>query len=200
MSLAAAVHSTQSLPTATNPGAFSAHAASSTAVGASQFRGDANLKKTHPNSICVTYTPSSSIGELCQMAFTEQTMGDNNCSYGHSYLVNMRDSRIPSDGVIKECHTVSNPNEVCVPRGTVAIACSPDQLSVGLNVGGANFQLEPSYIAVPKSEINILSEQYASCYGPAPNNESKKYAYVKTSSHAALDEGIRQPPRLNMQQ
>lgn len=197
MSLAAAVHSTQSLPTNTRPGAFSAHATSGTAVGASQFRGDANLKQNHPNSLCVTYTPSSSIGELCQMAFTEQTMGDSDCSYGRSYLVNMRDANLPSDGVIKECHTISNRNEVCVPKGTVAVACNPDQLSVGLNVGGGSMQLEPSYIAVPKSELNMISEQYTSCYSGNVNN-SGKYAYVKTSSHVALDEGIRPPPRLNM--
>lgn len=198
MSLAMQVHHTQSLPTNTNPGAFSAHATSDTAVAASQFRGDANLKQTHPNSICVTYTASPSIGQLCQMAFTEQTMGDNDCSYSRSYLVNKNDANLPRDGVIKECHTVSNPNEVCVPRGTVAVACNPDQLSVGLNVGGGNYQLEPSYIAVPKSQMDLISSQYLSCYSGDPAISSKKYAYVKTSSHVALEDGMRQPPRVNM--
>jgi len=198
MSLAEAVFHTQALPTTTNPDAFSAHATSDTAVAASQFRGDPRLKQNHPNALCVTYTPTSSIAELCQMAYTEQTMGDNNCSYGRSYLVNMMDSNLPVDGVIKECHRVSNPLEVCVPRGAVAVACNPDQLSVGLNVGGGSMQLEPSYIAVPQSEMNLLSEQYTSCYGPTPGQSSARYAYVKTSSQTGLNEGVRGPVPLNL--
>jgi hypothetical protein len=198
MSLAQAVHNTQSLPTATDPGAFSAHAYTAVSVAASQFKGDASLKQNHKNSICVTYTPAASIGELCQAAFVANTMGDNDCSYNNSYLISALNSNIPSDGKIKECHLVSDPNEVCVPRGTVALACSPDQLGVGLNVGGGNYQLEPSYIAVPKSEVDLLTEKYMSCYAPHPGDHAQRYAYVKTSSQVGLDEGVRPAYTLNI--
>jgi hypothetical protein len=198
MSLAQAVYHLQSLPPTTQSGAFSAHAASATAVGASQFRGDAELKRNNPNAICVTYGTADSFGELCQNAYTQQTMGDNDCSYNQSYLVPMTSSNIPSDGVIRECGKSLNPRDVCVPKGTVAIGCNPDQMNVGLNVGGGSFQLEPSFIAVPKSTVNLIAEQYASCYGPKLEDSNKKYAYVKTSAHVALSEGIRPPIPLNM--
>jgi hypothetical protein len=125
-------------------------------------------------------------------------MGDNDCSYNRSYLVSALNNNLPADGVIKECHKVSDSNEVCVPKGTVALACSPDQLGVGLNVGGGNYQLEPSYIAVPKSQVNLLSEQYTSCYAPHPGDHAQRYAYVKTSSQVGLDEGRRPPFTPNM--
>ena len=198
MSLAQAVYHSQSLPPTTQPGAFSAHAASATAVGASQFSGDAGLKRNHPNAICVTYGVSSSFGELCQNAYVQQTMGDSDCSYSRSYLVPMTNSHIPSDGVIRECGKTLGPKDVCVPKNTVAIACDPDKLHVGLNVGGGSFQLEPSYIAVPRSTVDFIAEQYASCYKPKPEESGKKYAYVKTSSHVALSEGVRPPVTLNM--
>lgn len=198
MSLAQAVYHTQSLPPTTQPGAFSAHAASATAVGASQFHGDAELKRNNPNALCVTYGSAASFGELCQNAYTQQTMGDNDCSYNQSYLIPTTNSHIPSDGVIRECGKTRNPQDVCVPKGTVAIACNPDQLNVGLNVGGGSFQLEPSYIAVPKSTVDLIAEQYTSCYNPKPEDSGKKFAYVKTSAHVALSEGIRPPIPLNM--
>jgi hypothetical protein len=193
MSLAQAVHNMQSLPSSSRPGAFEAHASSATAVGASQFRGDASLKQDHKNALCVTYVPATSVGELCQAAFVQNTMGDSDCSYNRSYMVSTTNRNLPADGIIKECNKVTDPNEVCVPKGTVALACNPDQLGVGLNVGGGNYQMEPSYIAVPKSEIDYIAQVYNSCYGPNPSDHQNRYAYVKTSSHVALEDGIRRP-------
>lgn len=193
MSIAQLAHQIQSLPSNTRPGAFSAHASTATAVAASQFRGDATLKQSHPNSLCVTFVPSQSFGELCQAAYLQNTMGDNDCSYNKTYMVNANNSNIPHDGVIKECQNVSDPTEVCVPKGTVAVACNPDMINVGLNVGGGNFQLEPSYIAAPKSVVDLITQKYDSCYAPHPSEHTQKYAYTKTSSQVALSQGI--PPQ-----
>ena len=188
MSLTQTVYRTQSLPPTTQSGAFSAHAASATAVGASQFSGDAGLRETNPNALCVTGGLASSYAELCQLAFIQQTMGDKDCSYNDTYLVPMTDSNIPSDGVIRECSQALNSKDVCIPVNTKLIACNPDSLNVGLNVGGGNFQLQPSYIAVPESTARFIAEKYASCYGPKIDDSEKKYAYVRTSSHVALKE------------
>ena len=187
-SLTQAVHTIQSVPTYLIPNAFDAHASTATAVAASRFKGDANLKS---NAICVTYTPANSVAELCQHAYVQNSIGDNNCSYSNSYFVNSSDKRIPSDGVIKEC-SKSSGNEVCVPDGTVALACNPDSINVGLNFGGGNFQLEPSFIAVPKSEVNHIVENLNSCYGPHQQSSGQqRFAYVKTSMHTSLNDNNR---------
>ena len=189
-SLTQAVHTIQFTPTNLNPNAFDSHAYTATAVAASRFSGDANLKE---NALCVTYTPSNSVADLCQAAYTQQTSGDNNCPYSKSFLVNASDKSIPRDGIIKECGK-HNANEVCVPPGTMALACNPDTIHAGLNVGGGNFQLEPSFIAVPKSEVMLIAENLNSCYGPHKQAAAdQRYAYVKTSVHVGLNVNNRPP-------
>ena len=195
-SLTQAVNTIQSVPTNLIPTAFNAHAASATSVAATQFKGDANLKLTNHNALCVTYIPSSSIGGLCQAAYTQNSIGDNNCSYSSSYFINASDKSIPRDGVIKECGK-ENSGEVCVPPGTIALACNPDMINSGVNVGGGNFQLEPSFIAVPQSEVKQIVEGMNSCYGPHPQSASQqRYAYVKTSIHVGLNDNNRPPQML----
>ena len=163
-SLTQAVNTIQSVPTNLIPTAFNAHAASATSVAATQFKGDANLKLTNHNALCVTYIAS--------------------------------DKSIPRDGVIKECGK-ENSGEVCVPPGTIALACNPDMINSGVNVGGGNFQLEPSFIAVPQSEVKQIVEGMNSCYGPHPQSASQqRYAYVKTSIHVGLNDNNRPPQML----
>ena len=186
----------QSVPNNLTQNAFDAHASTATAVAASRFRGDANLKKNNPHALCVTSRSTAvSVAELCQAAYVQNSIGDNDCSYNNSYFVNTSDKRIPRDGIIKECSR-QNSDEVCTPQGTVAIACNPDLINVGLNVGGGSFQLEPSYIAVPKSEITHIMQNFNNCNGPHQQSASQqRYAYVKTSVHSSLGDNIR-PPQL----
>ena len=195
-SLTQAVNTMQTVPTNLIPTAFDAHASSATSVAATRFKGDANLKLTNRNALCVTYIPSDSVAGLCQAAYTQHTVGDNNCSYSKSYLINASNKSIPSNGQIKECG-FENSGEVCVPSGTMALACNPDSIHAGINVGGGNFQLEPSFIAVPKSEVKKIVEGMNSCYGPHPQSASQqRYAYVKTSVHVGLNDNNRPPQML----
>jgi hypothetical protein len=65
-------------------------------------------------------------------------------------------------------------------------------------VSGRSVQLEPSFIAVPKSEVNQIVEGMNSCYGPHPQSSAsqQRYAYVKTSAHVGLNDNNRPPQML----
>lgn len=182
MNLAAAtVH--QNLPSAAQPNAFKAQNATATATAAAHFQGNERLKHFHKNALCVTYAPAKSPADLCMMAYTNNTAG-HGCDYSKDFLWSIDGDNLPAGG-IKTCEETNDPNEVCVPKGTVAFACGADAFGGGgLNVNHGT--LVPSYMAVPQSTIDLMMEQYNSCYGPKPGDNGDKTAYMKTSSHLAL--------------
>lgn len=181
--LAQAAPHAQTVPSASNKSAFQSQAATATATAAAHYTGDAALKR-HTNSMCVTYVPGGDMRSLCQAAFTQNTSGDNNCAYSQTYLVSVDNQNLPRDGVIKECGTTKDPNEVCVPKGTVALACNPAQIG-SINAGGpaGNYQMQPGYIAVPRSTVEYLLNGVTGCSKSHPEEHHDKYAYVKTSLH-----------------
>ena len=91
-SLTQAVHTIQYIPPNINLHAYNSQAYTATAVAASRFSGDANLKS---NALCVTYTPSNTVAGLCQQAYIQHTSGDNNCPYSKSFFVNASDKSVP---------------------------------------------------------------------------------------------------------
>lgn len=169
-------------PAALTRGAFSAQNSTNIANAATQFAGDASYRNSHPNAICPTSQYSTNLGALCSLAFDQNTNGASTCSWNGAYLIPMDDKNIPADGKIRECSETTDPKEVCTPKGTVALLCSPDE--IGLNVGGGKYQLNPSYIAVPKSLADQLAGHYGDCYSGDVPVESKSFSYVRTSRAA----------------
>lgn len=168
------------LPTAGEPRSFNIFGFSDIATASSHFAGDPGYKKSHPNALCVTSRPGSTLPEKCMMAYDEQTSGAGPCSYNKSYMINadeVGNQNIPS------CDSVSDPKAICVPKGTTSVLCDPDQMKVGLNVGGGSFQLEPVYIAVPTSEYNqdVLND-FGTCKSPNPKAASDPHGYMKTTN------------------
>ena len=174
-------HDARVLPSATRPRAFTSQATTDVVNASTHFAGDAQYKKTHPNALCVTSAVTSNINELCTLAFLENQNGESVCAWRGNYVVSMDNDNLPVNGKIKECSKTKDPNAVCVPDGTVAVPCGTD-INGGVNVGGGNYSMTPSWIAVPKSEAQNLLNGYVGCYSPQDNDTNKRYAYTKTSN------------------
>ena len=140
-----------------------------------------NPIQNNPNALCTTSgTGIRNVNSLCFQAFAENQSETSVCGFGSGtlgHLVSADDTRVPKNG-IRECKN-SQPGEVCVQEGAVAMLCSPDQM--GLNVGGGNYQMNPSYIAVPKSTADWLNGHNVGCNKPNPHVAASKYGYMKTS-------------------
>lgn len=166
------------LPSASMPRSFSAHNTSDIANASTHFSGDAKYKIDHPNALCVTSVATSNLNELCTLAFEQNQNGDSVCAWRGNYVVSIDDENIPAGG-IKECGKTKNSDEICVPKGTVAFPCG---VTTGVNVGGGNYSMTPTFIAIPKSQADLLLNGYGNCYSANPHNADKKYGYVKTSN------------------
>ena len=167
------------LPAASMPRTFTAHNTSDIANASTHFAGDAKYKLSHPNALCVTSAVTSNLNELCTLAFDQNQNGQSVCAWRGNYVVSIDHEKIPAGGIV-ECHKTKNKDDICVPTGTKAIVCGGT--AGGVNVGGGNYSMTPSYIAVPKSEVDILLNGYGNCYSGNPHNADKKYGYVKTSN------------------
>lgn len=178
-SLAADIHTA---PPASRPGAFASQASSDTVAASMHFSGGAEYSKKHPNAICVTSVPTAgTIMDFCQAASDFNIGGQSSCAWNGSYMVPYDSSQLPADGKIKTCDQTTNPNEVCVYPGSVPIMCSADSGNA-INVDNGQATLIPSWIAVPKSEADLVMSQYASCYAGKPNHQKDKYAYTETTN------------------
>ena len=167
------------LPTASMPRSFTAHNTSDIANASTHFAGDPQYAKQYPNAICVTSLPTANANELCTFAYSQQQNGDSPCSWKGSYLVSMDNDKIPAGGPLECGHPANGPDDVCLPKGTKAYPCA---LNDGVNVGGGNFSLTPSYIAIPASQADMLLNGYGNCYSKHPSAGSKPYGYTKTSN------------------
>lgn len=172
------------IPSAAVKGAFVTHDTTATATAAARFSGDKQYKHSHPNALCITSAVTSNLNELCTLAFDRSNNPTGTCGWNGSTIVAMDSDKMPADGKLKLCSEVKNSREACLPTGTVAIACGSDSASGGINVGGGNYQMVPSWIAVPQSEADLLMGQYESCYAGKPGVDNKKYEYTKTTNYS----------------
>ena len=164
-------------PSNRNNLAYTAHATSDTASAASHFPGDSNYQITHPNAICVTSSATAPLEQLCTLAYAQVNNPTTPCGWKGKYFVPINDPNIPASG-IKTCDSTADPSAVCVPTGTVPVAC-------GSSNSFDNLQAVPGWIAVPKSEATLIADQYSTCYGGQPPSSQDKYAYVRTTNYAA---------------
>lgn len=173
----------KTLPSATRPRAFTAHNTSDVVNASTHFGGDESYAKTHPNALCVTSSVTANLNEICSLGFmmNQRSANENTCKWGGNYIVSMDDDSVPEDLNIPSCDDVSDPNVLCLPPGTRAVSCGVSK-DGGVNVGGGNYSLTPTIIAVPKSEADFLMKGYVGCYGAQPNSDHQKYAYTKTSN------------------
>jgi hypothetical protein len=163
------------IPSDVRKNAFTTQAATATATASARWSCNPYLS-AHPHVLCPVSSPTTNLTELCSLAFDRSSMSDG------TTVMAMDSTHMPADGKLKFCTNVSDPSEACLPPGTVAIACGTDVNSGGVNVGGSEFSLTPSYIAVPKSEADLLMGYYAGCYAGDPNNSNKNSGYTKTTN------------------
>lgn len=144
-------------------------------TGGAHFSGNPSYKVDHPNALCVTSRPGSILSEKCQAAFDAQQSGLTKCDWNGSHLVSVYSDNLPSNNIPKQCSKTDDPNEICLPEGTIPLLCMGQEEKSGQG------SIAPSWIAVPRSEaIHDLVD--TGCYSADPQRAKDPHAYVKTTN------------------
>jgi len=146
--------------------------------GANHFMGDSTYSVNHPNALCVTSRPNSILSDKCQMAYDEHTNGTSTCAWTGNFMASVYSDNLPGNNPPKQCSQESDPNNVCVPDGTIPLLCMGQRINTEASVA-------PSWIAVPRSEAiqDLTGGGHHGCHGPNHNTPTNgPHDYVKTSN------------------